>query len=301
MQLTPTIFCLAFVLPGLLMAAAGFLGRFKKLGRAAPLLTLVALVAGFTAAYWQLEPAPTWPLAHAPVIQWVFCLAGAVGLIELIGSMLKFPAWLRAIFLLAAVALCCWKTVSPLRGDSLTNPQVALAISIAGLVAVGWWWSMQRLCARAPGALPPIFVAIFCVCCAVVLSTWHIQRSATLAGALTAIAAGSLVGTFFSRSTAQSLALGAILLILLPILFNGYFYSDDAFPPTANVFVTLLLAAPLAALFGELPPIHRILARRGLLRWAFYLLPMIVLAGAAVSYNVHNFLLADQQQASEDE
>ena len=121
---------------------------------------------------------------------------------------------------------------------------------------------------------------------------WHIQSSAALAGVLALICVAGAVAGVISRRASFSRGFAQMIVVILQLLLvHGYFYTDDNLTDAQQVWIALLLAAPLLALLGDIPALR---GRRPALRLAIRLGPAFLLLAIISAATVRDFVRADQ-------
>jgi hypothetical protein len=270
-----------FVFPGLLVAAGLLLA-----GRVAIGGVLVAI--GFAVAFWSLRGPAGFPPTNA--VQWLFWLAAPVGILSAIDSFLKPPIWLRSIFLLLLLRISLRTILAPLVPASLSSESLEMWIDIGSLIALLSWLSIEDLAERASGPTAAFVLAILCFGIGIlVATTLHIQQEGEIGISLAIMSAAAGVAAAWNRKIAIGRGTAqAVILLVLPLLAFGWFYSDDTLSTSQQIRAGILLAAPLAAFIGDIPGIRKFSPRiRFVLRLATVGLIVGALSGMSIADYVH--------------
>jgi hypothetical protein len=251
------------------------------------------LTAGaFGIAYWTFEPKPAWP-PGANVVYLLFYFALVAGILSLADAILKPPLWLRAGVLLLSWRLAVRLLLASQVPRYLSEVSAELWIDFLTVAVLAWWLMFENLAERVSGVTTPLLLAAVAGVSAILLMMdLHIQSSGALAGALTGLSIAAAVLGFwnsrisFSRGFAQT-----VVLILQLALIHGYFYTNDDWTPARQIRAAVLLAAPLLAFIGDLPPLRRLRPSWRLLARA---IPVILALGFVAAGAARDFAHADQ-------
>lgn len=199
---------LGFVLPVLFTAIVLAIAGHNRRWIIAPVFG-----AAVGTAFWSLRARPHLP-GTGDVIEWVFWLAVALGVLGALDAILRPPFWMRALFLLfiwrMAIRLMLW----PLIPATLTLPEEWM--DFLSLAALAWWWTLEKVSESSPGLLAPLLLLILSIGSAAILTSWHIVGSATVAAGIAAIcAAAALAALFRSRISLDRGGAAAVGLTLL--------------------------------------------------------------------------------------
>jgi hypothetical protein len=283
----------AFVAPALLVALiAGLAWKYSSDARwiFGPLIT-----GAFALSYASIELKIGWP-PNANVVYLPFYFAIAAGVLTLADSLAKPPIWLRILILLFLWRIAANLILVHLVPHSLSAAKAEMWADLSAAITAAWFIAFEVLANRAPGITTPLLLAAMSFAGAIVLALgWHIQSSGAMAVALALISLAGVVlvavcrGLSFSRGFAQM-----IVIILQLLLLHGYFYTDDNLTHMQQLWIALLLAAPLLALI-EIPALQ---TRRTAVRLAVRLGPAIILLAIVCAATARDFIRADQAAAA---
>jgi hypothetical protein len=289
---------LGFALP-VLLTAAGIAAAWRAWERdhksdgrwiGAPLLG-----AALAIAFWNLRARPHLP-GQGDVIEWVFWFAIFLGILGWLDALLRLPFWMRAV-----IVVFVWRLVIRLVLQPLIPSTLALAeewIDFLSLAALGWWWTMESVAGNSPGLTVPLILVILSLGSAVLLTSWHIVGSATVAASAAAICcAAAAVAGWRGHISLERGAAPAIALPLLALLVHGFFYTSDTLTMTQQILALVLLISPMLALIGDLPPFKNL---RPTWRLVVRLLPVILAVGIAAGWSLHQYTQSDQSQQQDE-
>lgn len=240
---------LAGVVAGVLLLAAGFLGRLGK----KPLAEVVAALAagaGYAAGAVVLAGKPD--VGAADVQKWVVLLAPAAALVGVLEGTVR-PAWARLLAHVLYLAAVVGLVLRPLLGSWSTSE----AVTSCGGFAVVSLGALGALSA-AGERLAPRWAAVATFAFAAGSSFLLVIQGSVLLGLLAgcvaatagAAVAASLLGFGLEKGRALPGTVGALAALLWA---RSYFYGDlkPAGQAAFVVGVVLLALAPLAALLAE--------------------------------------------------
>jgi len=280
-----------FVFPGLLVAAGLLLA-----GRVAIGGVLVAI--GFAIAFWSLRGPAEFPPTNA--VQWLFWLAAPVAIVSALDAFLKPPIWLRSIFLLLLLRISLRTILAPLVPASLSSEALEMWIDAGSLIALLSWLSIEDLAERAGGPTAAFMLAILCFGIGVlVATTLHIQQEGEIGISLGIMSAAAGFAAWWNRKI--SIARGtaqAVILLVLPLLAFGWFYSDDTLSTSQQIRAVILLAAPLAAFIGDIPGIRKSSPR---IRFILRLVAVGLIVGALSGMSIADYLHTEHAAAMQGE
>ena len=163
-------------------------------------------------------------------------------------------------------------------------------IDAGSLIALLSWLSIEDLAERAGGPTAAFVLAILCFGIGVlVATTLHIQQEGEIVISLGIMSAAAGFAAAWNRKiTVARGTAQAVILLVLPLLAFGWFYSDDTLSTSQQIRAVILLAAPLAAFIGDMPGISKLGSRsKFILRLAAVGLIVGVLSGMSIADYVH--------------
>ncbi|HEX8521847.1 MAG TPA: hypothetical protein VF669_06285 [Tepidisphaeraceae bacterium] len=238
------------VLPFLLSAILVPLSAFPRRG---PRVTsawglAVALAGGFTLAYFGITGKLRLPPKEAEGWLPHFAMLGALA--SIFASLLPRQRSLFFAYAVITVLGAMWLLLRPVE----TNlPKQEFFVSL-GVVAAGglvWWFALERLATRVPGALVAAVLFITSIATALVLMNSGTQRFGQLSGSVAVVLAAALLLSWWLRLTASGGAVVVSAVLLPGLIVAGHFYAEVTTP-----HALILAAAPISAWLGQLPGIR---------------------------------------------
>jgi hypothetical protein len=185
---------------------------------------------------------------------WIFWLAGPLTAVGLIESLVRMPAWVRAILTSIASVALVWVILRPLIPQALTPTQAATGAALFGLAAALAVESTHHLARREPGITIPLVLMIVAMAGGIMLLGSGSVTQGFLAGPLVATTIAGVVLT--RRQPWARVGAALVLLVLLAgLLVRSHFYNYDG---ATTAMVLLVILAPLAGWAGRLPGISRL-------------------------------------------
>jgi hypothetical protein len=302
-MLPPGAIFWGFVLPGLVVAAALAVGWqvWRKEGKLDGRWVNGPAIAGaFALAFWDLQPNKPWPAGaavRANVENWIFYFAIIVAALSLMEGLGRPRRRLGAIILVILWHMAAQTLLNPLIPRTVLPKIAELWIDGAVLTVLVWWLTMQSLAQRIAGITVPLVMGIVTGGTAVTLLSWHLIGAAMLAGVIGVFCAVVFILAAWRRRVSLSHGgVTAMVASLQLLVVYGYFYSPDTFGADQNVRTGLLMASPLLAFVGDLPGVRR--WRPGW-RLASRVIPLLILVGIVVGFNVRAYLADAAAQASQ--
>ena len=173
-------------------------------------------------------------------------------------------------------------------------------IDAGSLIALLSWLSIEDLAERAGGPTAAFMLAILCFGIGVlVATTLHIQQEGEIGISLGIMSAAAGFAAWWNRKI--SIARGtaqAVILLVLPLLAFGWFYSDDTLSTSQQIRAVILLAAPLAAFIGDIPGIRKSSPR---IRFILRLVAVGLIVGALSGMSIADYLHTEHAAAMQGE
>lgn len=210
----------------------------------------LAVALSFAAGHWALVGWPPFPPVTAVhSLVYAGLVVGIVGSAE---SYWQSRWWLRWPIRTILAGAAAWWQFKTLAEHTWSTPQSTAWLTTVTVTVCLAWGALNTFAKRSHSLATPIFIWLFACVTSVGLVFGASAFLGQLAGSLAATCGAAIVlGIAFGRFPLDRGAAGAFALVLVGLLWQGYFYAELPLVSTALLIAALISAGALNLILPE--------------------------------------------------